>query len=325
MLDSTITRRDRDQDDLFSSRPGGDVGTLNILAIGSVVEDHVTPDGPDDALWNSYWAGERLKELPHVVEEIAVLKQLERPRGAPSASRGSHQIEVDVLSGDDFQYGGPNGEKTSLADAVEQRLKSYPDRYDVVHFAGHALFVSEPPQAKKKSKKAATAKQIADERGYLIFSGFPKPRAVPIATVARWLQGTSVELVYLSCCRSSAAQAAAEFARNNVRMSIGFRWDLDDRKAVDFAKHFYQELPNNHFKVCSAIRAARDTLFNNYKYGDPIWASPVLVAQPSQWSHVEGVLRPPVRAPRPRPSSSPIGDRKQSRSEGGEAAAPGPT
>jgi CHAT domain-containing protein len=109
------------------------------------------------------------------------------------------------------------------------------------------------------------------------------------------LKNTSVELVYLSCCRSSAAQAATELARNSIRTTIGFRWDLDDVKAVAFAELFYQALLGNRLNVCSAIREARDKLHNKYDAGDPIWASPVLLAQPQDWRHVEGVLRPPVR------------------------------
>jgi CHAT domain-containing protein len=104
-----------------------------------------------------------------------------------------------------------------------------------------------------------------------------------------------VELVYLSCCRSSASRAAAELARNGIRTTIGFSWDLGDEKAVDFTKQFYDELLGNRLNVCSALRKAREDLHREYENGDPIWASPVLFAQPSDWGHVEGVLRPPVR------------------------------
>ena len=113
--------------------------------------------------------------------------------------------------------------------------------------------------------------------------------------MARWLRDTSVELVYLSCCRSSASRAAAEFARNSIRTTIGFSWDLVDEKAVKFSKQFYDELFKNRLNVCSALRRAREDLHEVFENGDPIWASPVLFAQPSDWKHVEGVLRPPVR------------------------------
>ena len=104
-----------------------------------------------------------------------------------------------------------------------------------------------------------------------------------------------MDLVYLSCCRSSASRAAAEFARNRIRTTIGFSWDLDDEKAVDFSRQFYAELLSNQLNVCSALSNAREDLHEEYDNGDPIWASPVLFAQPPNWDHVEGVLRPPVR------------------------------
>jgi len=100
-----------------------------------------------------------------------------------------------------------------------------------------------------------------------------------------------VQLVYLSCCRSSAASAALEFSCNDIPMTIGFHWDLDDSKAPDFARHFYQELLRNDLKVCGAISKARKALFDEHDIGDPIWASPVLIAQPMDWLEVEGVLK----------------------------------
>jgi CHAT domain-containing protein len=64
---------------------------------------------------------------------------------------------------------------------------------------------------------------------------------------------------------------------------------------VDFTLQFYEKLLSNKLNVCSALSQARGHLHNKYGYGNPIWASPVLLAQPSYWRHVEGVLRPPVR------------------------------
>src|SRR5262249_27212822 len=95
---------------------------------------------------------------------------------------------------------------------------------------------------------------------------------------------------------SSAVQAAKEFADNKVPMTIGFSWDLDDSKAVDFTHFFYQELLTEaRLKVCPAFRAARRKLHKQYEGGDPIWASPVLLAQPVNWVKVEGAFCPPVR------------------------------
>jgi hypothetical protein len=284
MLDTSITRRDLESIDQFADQQAGEVGVLNVLVIAAEVPENAAPVGPDDQLWRASWGRARLNPLPHVATEAEMLQELEnapRPPESGATARGALKIQVEVLS--ERSREKRTGRKSwSLAEEVERKLKEHPGQYDVVHFAGHALV----PEADAK-----------DDRGYLIFSGVPSPQAVPISKVAGWLKGTSAELVYLSCCKSNAAKAAAEFARNNVRMTIGFNWELDDAKAVEFAKLFYTELLRRQLKVCSAMREARRQLHNN-QGGDPTWASPVLVAQPSDWQYVERVLRPPVRAVR---------------------------
>jgi len=134
----------------------------------------------------------------------------------------------------------------------------------------------------------------SDRRGYLVFSGKPgdNPTAVPIGVMAQWLGDSGVQLVYLSCCRSSSGDAATELAALKVPLTIGFNWNLDDAKAVDFATKFYHELVDAGFKVCEAFRKARHALHQLFSGGDPIWAAPVLIAQPNEWTRVEGVLRP---------------------------------
>ncbi|MCP3414261.1 CHAT domain-containing protein [Bradyrhizobium brasilense] len=283
MLEATITRRQIVEMSSSEDPPPGPVGTLNVLVIGSTLDDNSRPEGPPDLLWEKLWGKSVLHSLLHIENEVAAIKALE---GSP------YNVKVDVLSGEDRRDAK---QPWSLAAAVQERLKRNPDRYDVVHFAGHALFA--PPKKKPtKSEKGLQKKEVLDDdRGFLIFSGAPRPQAISIAVVADWLKDTSVDLVYLSCCRSSASRAAAEFARNNIRTTIGFSWDLEDTKAVDFTLQFYEKLLSNELNVCSALSEARGNLHNKYRYGNPIWASPVLLAQPSYWRHVEGVLRPPVR------------------------------
>jgi CHAT domain len=277
MLKNTIIRR-AIQDDTFPSQLNGSHDALNILVIKSDVPDDCTPEGPDDPFWKEYWdsLGGTLPELPHLDNEVMMLRELGEA-GADTVPN----IRVDVLS-------DPRGRARgwSLADELKDTLKQEGRRYDVVHFAGHALFA---PSTEKE-----------DGRGYLIFSGQPAPRAVTIETVAEWLAPTGVQLIYLSCCRSSAP-AALEFARKNVPMTIGFNWNLDDKKAVDFATTFYDELLDNRLKVCAAFNKARRRLYQHYRGGDPIWASPVLIAQPMEWIQVEDVLRSTRRERRVQP------------------------
>jgi hypothetical protein len=285
MLKAAITRRARGAGiKKYAKAQTGAVGQLNILVIGSTLDDNSAPKGPGDMLWKKHWGACRLEALPHIVEEMVAIKDLE---GLP------HNVKVHVLSGEE-RHEAADG--WTLAEAVRMHLAENPTRYDVVHFAGHALFAT--PKMKKpppgKGKKAGNP-LLDDERGYLVFSGKDQARAIPITTVAGWLKDTSVDLVYLSCCRSSASRAAAEFAKSSIRTTIGFSWDLVDERAVAFTRQFYAGLLKSRLNVCSALRKARNDLHEEYESGDPIWASPVLLAQPPDWAHVEGVLRPPVR------------------------------
>lgn len=303
MLENTVTRRalGDNQVGVFTNETGqidAEDGTLNVLVIKSNVSDESTPDGPDDLLWNRYWTSYngKLSELIHLDDEVKVLRDLKRLARRTHADGGKKfEVHVDVLP----RVQPATNKAWSLADDVERWLKSGARRYDIVHFAGHALFDHDSKQ---------------DGRGYLVFSGSPYPQAVPISTVATWLARAGVQFVYLSCCRSSAASAAQEFARNNIPMALGFHWDLNDSRAPVFAERFYEELLEANLKVCRAFSKARLELYNKYLAGDPIWASPVLIAQPMNWLQVEGVLklaaqnrknRPAERRARPRPR--PIG------------------
>jgi hypothetical protein len=283
MIGDSLARRVA-RGELSDDEPKPEIGgrgkTLNVLAVGSNVSRNSVPEGPEDAVWKSYWAGFRasLPDLPHIRDEIEMLKKLNGPAFKVTPLKPSAGFAP-----------------WSLADNLERELKRHPGHYDVLHFAGHALF--------------APGKRGKDSRGYLIFSGSPAPRAVTIAEVASWLAGTSVQLVYLSCCRSSAAKAAIELAKIGVPMTIGFNWDLDDGKAVHFAKEFYDALLESQLQVCTAFRKARLTLHSRHEDADGIWASPVLVAQPRNWTQqVEDVLCPPVRG-RAKPSRHADADR----------------
>jgi CHAT domain len=269
MLDNTVTRRAVLSDFRFRNRFEFGNNVLNILAVKSLVSSETMPVGPRDRFWEDCFGHVKLSALQHLDREIDVLKRLEwRSKAASKRTESLSEIRLKVLSA--------GVRRRSLADILERELAENPDRYDVLHFAGHALF--------------AGSNRVCDERGYLIFSGNPFPTAVPIGTVAGWLANTSIKLVYLSCCRSSASQVAVEFAKQQVPMTIGFSWDLDDEKAVDFANQFYTELQKAQLNVCSAFCRARQKLHQWHDGADPIWASPVLVAQPLEWTHIENNL-----------------------------------
>ncbi len=280
MLDNTVARRALPKDPAEYVRRDHDKiaargGELRILVIQSD-PGNVPPENRTDPLWLSCWErhGGTLAPLKHLKKEVEALCSVASLAQA-GTSAPAIKIVVDVLPTEQRATGEP----WSLAAMTQGVLENSGQGYDIVHFAGHALFLED---GKKR------------EKGYLVFSGHPRPQAVSISVVAEWLAKAGVQLAYLSCCRSNAALAALELARNSIPMAIGFHWDVEDEKAPAFAKEFYGELLNFDLKVCPAISKARRNLFNGSQGSDPIWASPVLIAQPGSWIQVEAVLKPPA-------------------------------
>jgi hypothetical protein len=277
--ENIITRRISSFYNESANQIDADDGTLNILAIAADVGPDASVSGPNDAMWDNYWSmyGGQFTSLKMINDEMNIISSLHSSlTGQPG--KHSSNINVRVLQG---QVGGTSW---SMAREVKNILRNARDnkysqsslsaqRFDVVHFAGHALFSPEGSRG--------------DRRGYVIFPGNPVAEAIPIAEFAHWLADAGVQLVYLSCCRSGAGEAALELARNNVPMTIGFNWDLEEKLAVHVASIFYDELIGSDLKVCQAFDRARRSLRAKFSYGDPIWASPVLFAQSSDWSKLE--------------------------------------
>ena len=295
MLQSTIARRTQAATTSFAHRLDGGDGQVHVLAIASNVPDNSQPVGMNNAGWDRFWGGfhgpiaedfyrtngrdPRLNEvfqpLNEIEAEMEVLRTLQHcVKARPRAAGLPPMLDLKELDSAKLKVG------ESLADKVRDELlgparANGAARYDVVHFAGHALF--------NDGNKP-------HERGYLVFGSEPHTRMVPVAEFAGWLRQAGVQMVYLSCCRSSAARAAFEMAFAGIPLAIGFTWDLDSRLAVDFAKSFYEELFKNDLKVCKAFQSARRTLHTKYQGDDPIWTSPVLVAQPNDWPSVESYM-----------------------------------
>lgn len=140
--------------------------------------------------------------------------------------------------------------------------------YDIVHFAGHF-----------SSRQEDQAK--GEEHSYLVLPGDPLDE-LDISTFADWLQRSGTKFIYLSSCRSSAANVAFELAHRGIPAVAGFRWDLPDDLAFFFAKTFYDKLfyALPHFD--EAFLEARLAMMD--LHGDePIWASPILILQPRDW------------------------------------------
>jgi CHAT domain len=143
------------------------------------------------------------------------------------------------------------------------------NRYDVVHFAGHSL----------------TTK---DGLTLLVLPGKKPGQAegMSVHTFADGAAAAGARLVYLSSCQGSSANAVANLAQRDVAHIVGFRWDVDDERAADFAKYFYRDLFGRQSStICNAFRTACGGVYEPMHIeASPIWASPILACSPDNWA-----------------------------------------
>jgi hypothetical protein len=189
-----------------------------------------------------------------------------------SRRRGHDRNYPDQLARPDRYLFALKEEVEAALAPVDPTIPGQRRRFDIVHFAGHAVFPNPDDP---------------DARGYLVFAGKPFNYTVPLGTFAQWLARAGVRMVYLSCCSGSAARATLDLADNLVPMALGFSWDLEGLGAVRFAQTFYTSLLANKLKVCTAFQETKTAMYRDHRDGDPIWAAPVLVTQPNDWSRVE--------------------------------------
>jgi CHAT domain len=141
------------------------------------------------------------------------------------------------------------------------------ERFDIIHFAGHSITTS-------------------DGLTLLVLPGMQPGEAEELIaeSFADLAAKSGAQLVYLSSCQGSSANSVASLAQREVPCVLGFRWDVDDADAADFAKRFYGGLFQERLSVCKAFR---DACFGGYRPSDietsRIWVSPILASQSENW------------------------------------------
>jgi hypothetical protein len=236
---------------------------VSILVIEANVGRVEQLSGPDDPDLEKYFWDNTLEDLNNTTQELNYFKKLSARSKKDSCLRQAIN-KITVLSGKAAARGG------NFAKAIERELTGKAAlTYDIVHFAGHSIFVQDS--------------HGGDSRGFLILPGDPHPEALPIGTFADWLGAAGTQFVYLSSCRSSEADAAFELAGNGVPAVVGFRWDLDDDRAAEYAREFYEQLLIACPAFDEAFLRTRRLMYNRYRRNDRIWAAPILMLQPQEW------------------------------------------
>lgn len=157
----------------------------------------------------------------------------------------------------------PRGSEAMLMEKFKQ------NQYDVVHFAGHSL-------------------TTRDGLTLLVLPGARPGQAqgMSVHTFAEGAAAAGARLVYLSSCQGSSANAVANLGQRNIPHVIGFRWDVDDERAADFARYFYSDLfGKQSSSICNAFRTAcRGVYEPMHIEASPIWASPILASNSDDWA-----------------------------------------
>jgi hypothetical protein len=157
-------------------------------------------------------------------------------------------------------------EGRSAAQSLRDVLRR--ERWDFVHFAGHSY-------------------TTRDRSTYLVLPAGRAGRAIglPVKSFARQAAAAGASFVYLSSCRGSSSETVRHMVENGVPDVLGFRWDVDDQDAVEFAHVFYKALLVEHCTFgrayLNASRSLHDDVLNGRE--STIWAAPLLVMQSDDW------------------------------------------
>jgi CHAT domain len=217
---------------------------------GTTASDTVAVPETDQAAGRTRIKQMEFRRLENIDRELQTLRELQ-------------DANPDILSLQELDLSrerDPAGAETVLM----RKLTSC--HFDVVHFAGHSL----------TTKSSLTLLVLPGEHP-------GAAEGVAVQTFADGAAATGARLVYLSSCQGSSANTVASLGQRNVPCVLGFRWDVDDERAADFAKFFYTELFNRK-TICGAFRAACRGVYQPQQIeASPIWASPILASQTDDW------------------------------------------
>ena len=209
------------------------------------------------------------RRLENIDRELADLKTL--------AVRSGGLLAIDKIDLSDKadNPGGCDGAEGALLSKLKR------GRYDIVHFAGHSL----------TTKDALTLLVLPSDR-------LGEAEAVAVETFANAAADGGARLVYLSSCQGSSANTVASLAQRGVPHVMGFRWNVEDDRAADFAQLFYAELFGSPpAAICAAFRAACQGVYKPQQIElSPIWASPILAMRSDDWA-VSGALQEILEGP----------------------------
>ena len=191
--------------------------------------------------------GRTFGQLLNIKREALFLEKLLRENEEP--------LQIGTITLIDVPH-----QDASFSDTIRQVLDQ--EKYHLVHYAGHSYY-----DAKKM-------------KGYLILPGKDYPEVLDIEKFSAWLRKSKTQFIFLSSCHSSEEDFVFELASKKIPAILGFRWDLDDGRAYEYAQSFYRQLFEKRNRLEYALLEARKEMYD-IDPQDRIWAAPMLVLQTS--------------------------------------------
>ncbi len=157
---------------------------------------------------------------------------------------------------------------TSFCQVLMDHLAN--DHWHLVHFAGHSWY--EDGYVDPMTRRSG--------RGWLFFPPIRQGGKIEAVTAEQFagLWRHRPEFVYLSSCHSSRDDVVFELGRSDIRAIVGFRWDIDDDQAFEYAREFYSGLLLRGDRVERAFLKARQKLFEESRTNKS-WAAATLVLE----------------------------------------------
>jgi len=147
--------------------------------------------------------------------------------------------------------------------------------YRIVHIAGHGDFLKDGTSGVVLSNGA-----MLSAREIKTMHIVPELAFINCCHLGRMLDSTALKSALGGRRPLFAASVAEELIRIGVRCVVAAGWAVDDAPAMDFARHFYQELKRG-LRFVEAVGRAREQTWKNHPnsntwaayqcYGDPDW------------------------------------------------------
>lgn len=133
--------------------------------------------------------------------------------------------------------------------------------WDLIHYSGHSYF------------------DPVSQTGYFFYPDKNKPTPVKSDNFCHTLRHKNkTQFIYLSSCQSSGADFVLRLAQQMIPAIVGFRWEIDDDKATEYALLFYKNLFAKNKSLPYAFLETRQEVYDKYS-DNRIWAAAMLIIQ----------------------------------------------